>query len=215
LPARKDVSGAPGLGDLVYLSGRRWVSDADMPGAMVADEMGVGKTTALVAAAIICKLLTENIVMGLPLSILWENSLAEWVNMVQNDFPGIIGDERERYPLRRYNSVPCHLIVTHQIPPQGHPVLTSALEPIQVVTMPGVAEKYKNVIDEMKFATDFKLNNLLHVDNVNLTHADLNTSLDEPENRWNIHLVLYDTLTSRAKPSSNGQLTLFMEFWDI
>jgi hypothetical protein len=42
---------------------------------------------------------------------------------------------------------------------------------------------------------------------VNLTHEDLNTSLDEPENRWNIHLVSYDTLTSRAKPSSNGQLS--------
>jgi len=27
------------------------------------------------------------------------------------------------------------------------------------------------------------------------------------ENRWNIHLVPYDTLTSRAKPSSNGQLS--------
>jgi hypothetical protein len=73
--------------------------------------------------------------------------------------------------------------------------------------MPGVAETFKSVIDEMTFATDFKLINLLHAENVNLTHEDLNTSLDEPENRWNIHLVSYDTLTSRAKPSSNGQLS--------
>jgi SNF2 family DNA or RNA helicase len=86
-------------------------------------------------------------------------------------------------------------------------VLTSALEPILVVTMPGVAETFKSVIDEMTFATDIKLINLLHVENVNLTHEDLNTSLDEPENRWNIHLLSYDTLTSRAKPSTNGQLS--------
>jgi len=42
---------------------------------------------------------------------------------------------------------------------------------------------------------------------VNPTHEDLNTSIDEPENRGNIHLVLYDTFTSRAKPSSNGRLS--------
>jgi len=48
---------------------RRWVWDADMPGAQVADEMGLGKTFTLVAAAMLCKLVTENAVMGLPLSI--------------------------------------------------------------------------------------------------------------------------------------------------
>jgi hypothetical protein len=48
---------------------RRWVWDADMPGALLADEMGLGKTFTLVGAAMICKLLTENVVMWLPLSI--------------------------------------------------------------------------------------------------------------------------------------------------
>jgi len=67
----------------------------------------------------------------------------------------------------------------------------------------------------MTYGTDFKLINLLHADNAHLTHKDLNTSIDELENRWNIHLVSYDTLTSRAKPSSDGQLALFMEFWDL
>jgi len=73
--------------------------------------------------------------------------------------------------------------------------------------MPGVAETFKCVIDEMTHGTDFKLVNMLQAKNMNLTHEDLNTGLDEPENRWNIHLVSYDTLTSRAKPSSNGQLS--------
>jgi hypothetical protein len=48
---------------------------------------------------------------------------------------------------------------------------------------------------------------LLHPENEYLTHEDLNTSIEQPGNRWNIHLVSYDTLTSRAKPSSNGRLT--------
>jgi hypothetical protein len=60
---------------------RRWAWDADMPGALVADEMGLGKIFTSVAAAIIFKLLTEIVVMGSPLAILWVNSLAEWVNM--------------------------------------------------------------------------------------------------------------------------------------
>jgi len=173
----------------------------------VTDEMGLGNTFTSVAAAMICKLLAEKVVMGLPLSILWGNTVAEWVNMVQNDFPGIIGKEREWYPLRRYTSVPHHLIEIQKTPPQVHPALTSALEPILWLTMPGVAEMFKSVIDEMIFSTDFKFIDLFHTENLNLTHDDLNSSLDEPEIRWNIHLVSYDTLTSRAKPSSNGQLS--------
>jgi hypothetical protein len=76
-----------------------------------------------------------------------------------------------------------------------------------VLTMPRVAETFKTVIDEMTHGTDFKLINLLYPENAYLTHDDLNNSIDEPENLWNIHLVCYNTLTSGAKPSSNGQLS--------
>jgi hypothetical protein len=48
---------------------RRWDWDADLPGALEADKMGLGKTFTSVAAAMLCKLVTENVVMGLPLSI--------------------------------------------------------------------------------------------------------------------------------------------------
>jgi len=73
--------------------------------------------------------------------------------------------------------------------------------------MPGVAETFKGVIDKMTYGTDFKLVNLLHAENANLTHEDLNTIIDEPENWWNIHLVSYNSLTFRAKPLGNGQLS--------
>jgi hypothetical protein len=75
--------------------------------------------------------------------------------------------------------------------------------------MPGVAETFKTVIDVMTPGTDFKLVNLLQPQYANLTHEDLNTSITELEHRWNIHLVWYDILTSRAKPSSNGQLSYY------
>jgi len=71
--------------------------------------------------------------------------------------------------------------------------------------MPGVAETVNTLIEEMTHGPDLQLVYLLHSENANLTHEDWNTSIDEPENRWNIHLVLYDTLTSRGKPSSNAQ----------
>jgi len=137
----------------------------------------------------------------------WGNTLQEWVNMVQNDFPGIIGEEQEWYPLPTHNSVPRHLMENQQTPLQGHPVLTSALAPILGVTIPTVAQRFQSVFDEMTFVTDFKLINLLRAETANLTHEELDSSLDEPENRWNIHLLSYDTLRSRAKPSSNGQLS--------
>jgi len=214
VPGHKySIPGLPGTKFLahqvwaIWFIVRRWVWDADMSGALVADEMGLGKTFTSVVAAMICKLLTDNVVMGLPLSILCGNTLEECVILADNDFPGIVGEEREWYLLQRLNSVPCRLLEIQITLPHGHPALISAHEPILVVTMPGVAETFKTVIDEMTHRTDFKLVNLLHAENANLTHEDLNTSIDEPENQWNIHLVSYDTLTSRAKPSSIGQLS--------
>jgi hypothetical protein len=89
--------------------------------------------------------------------------------------------------------VPRHLLEIQTTPPYRHSALISAHEPNLVVTMPRVAETFKTVIDEMTHGTDFKLVNSFHPKNVYLTHRDLDTSIDEPENRWNIHLVLYDT----------------------
>jgi len=186
---------------------RRWVWDTEMPGALVADEMGLGKTFTSVAAAMLCKLVIEKVVMGLPLSILWGNTLEGWVILAVNDFPGIVGEEREWNLLQRLNSEPRRWLEIQTTPPHGHPAHVSALEPILVVTMPGVAETFKTIIDEMTNGTEFKLVNLLHHENANLTHEDLNTSIDEPQNRWNIYRLSYDTFTSRVKPSSNGQLS--------
>jgi hypothetical protein len=42
---------------------RRWVWDADMPGALLADKMGLGKTHMSLAAAMFCKLQTEKVVL--------------------------------------------------------------------------------------------------------------------------------------------------------
>jgi hypothetical protein len=67
-----------------------------------------------------------------------------------------------------------------------------------VVTIPGVSETFKTNIDMMTYGTDFKLIDLLYAENANLTCNDLNTSIDKPEHRWNIHLVWYDIITSRG-----------------
>jgi hypothetical protein len=196
VPGHKySIPGLPGIKFLshqvwaIWFIVRRWVWDADMPGALVADEMGLGKNFTSVAAAMLCKLLTEKVVMGLPLSILWGNSLKEWVILVENDFPGIVGEEQKCYPLQRLNSVSGRMLEIQTTPHHGHPALLSAHEPILVATMPGVAETFKTVIDEMTHGTVFKLANMLHPENATLTHLDLNTRLDAPENRWNIHLV--------------------------
>jgi hypothetical protein len=190
----------------IWIIVRRWGWYVDVPGALVVDEMGLGTTFSLVAAAMLCILVTEQVVMGLPLSILWGNTLDQWVNdLAQNDFPRMISDEWEWYPLQRLKSVPHCLFEIQSTPPQRHPVLTPGYEPILVVTMPGLAEKFKNVIDKMTYGINFQLINLLHAENANLIYKDLNTSIDKPENQWIIHFVSYDTFTSREKPSINSQ----------
>ena len=113
------------------------------------DEMGLGKTFTSVAAAMLGKLVTESAVIGLPLSILWGNTLEQWVMLEHNDFPGIVSEEPECYPLKRLNAVPRRLLEIQSTQPHGDSALIPALEPILVVTMPGVAETFKRVIDEM------------------------------------------------------------------
>jgi len=129
------------------------------------------------------------------------------VILANNDIPGTVGQEREWDLFQRLNSVPHQLLEILTTLPYWHSALRSAHEPILVGTMPGVIETFNSVIDEMTHVTDFKLLYLLHAENGNLPHEDMNTSIHDPENRWNIHVVLYDTLTSRAKPSTNGQLS--------
>jgi len=85
---------------------RRWVWNADIPGALVADEMCLGKTFTSVAAAMLCKLVTERVVIGLPLSILWGNTIEQWVISAHNNFTGIVSAERQWCGLQRLNSVP-------------------------------------------------------------------------------------------------------------
>jgi len=68
--------------------------------------MGLGKTVTSVAVAMLCKLVTENVVIGLPLSISWGNNIEEWVILAHNDCPRIVSVEGEWYPLQRLNSCP-------------------------------------------------------------------------------------------------------------
>jgi hypothetical protein len=79
---------------------------------------------------------TENVVMGLPLSIIWGNIIEEWVILVHNDFPGIVGEEMEWYLLKRLNSGLRCLLEIQITVPYGHPGRISAHEPILVVRMP-------------------------------------------------------------------------------
>jgi len=144
---------------------RSWVWDADMPRALVADEMGFGKTFTSVTAAMLCKLLTEKVRMGLPLSISWGNTLEEWVILADNDSPSIVSEEQEWYPLQRLNSPPCRHMEVQTTPPHGHPALISAHETIFVVEMAGVAVNFMTVINEMTHGTTFKLVNLLYAEN--------------------------------------------------
>jgi len=77
VPGHKySIPGLPGTEFLVHqvwtisFIVRRLVWDTDVPGTLVADELGLGKTFTLVAAVIIRQLVTEKVVMRLPPSIL-------------------------------------------------------------------------------------------------------------------------------------------------
>jgi hypothetical protein len=137
---------------------------------------------------------TEKVVFGQPLSILWGQTQDEWINQAQNRYPAVLPEERGWYPLTKKNPVPRRLLEIKTTPPYGHPCLVSAHETILIVTLPGICETFKSVIKDMSYNTDFTIIDLLDPNHYNLTNEDLNASADEPEQRWNIHLISYDTL---------------------
>jgi hypothetical protein len=93
------IPGLPGTKFLLHWVGaiwfivRRWVWDAHMPGALVADEIDLGQTFTSGAAAMFCQLVPEKLIMELALSILWGNTLEERAIMAHNNCPRIIGEE--------------------------------------------------------------------------------------------------------------------------
>ena len=149
------MSGTPGVGNMDFC-----------------DEMGLGFGYArgtggrlnwswedfyLRAVAMICKLLTEKVVVGLLQSILWGNTLEEWVNVAQNTYLRMIGTEGEWNPSEKLNSVPHHVLEIQTTPPLGHPALTSAVERMLVVTIPSELETFKSVIDRINVSNGSRL----------------------------------------------------------
>lgn len=67
-----------------------------------------------------------------------------------------------------------------------------------------VGENFKIVLNEMIYATDIKHVTMLEMENVNHIYDNVNTSIAELENRWNVYLTSNDTWMSRAKPSCNS-----------
>jgi hypothetical protein len=149
----------------------------------VAEKMGLGKTFITVAAAMLCKFVTEQVVMGLPLSILWGTTLEESGILPHNDLSGIVSEEWDWYRLQILNCVPRHLLEIQPTPPHGHPALVTVPEPIMVVRILGAAESFKTVINMVTHGSEFKLGNLLHSEYAKLTNEDRNTSIDKPETR--------------------------------
>jgi len=89
-----------------------------MPGGLVADVMGLGKTFMSVAAAMMCKLLTKQVVMGLPLSMLWVNGIEQWVNTAQNASLGLSVKDGSKTPyasIQPYRNMVAHVDLSDYI----------------------------------------------------------------------------------------------------
>jgi len=107
-PPCNEVSGAPGMCNMVYDE----VMDLGFRYAKSTGgwQNGSWHDFYLSGSSYDKKLLTKNVVMGLPQSILWQSILLEWGNMAQNDYPRIIGNKWGWCSLQRLITVPCCLL---------------------------------------------------------------------------------------------------------
>lgn len=109
------------------------------------------------------------------LAIVQVNNLEEWVNLVRNNYPVIIGEDSQWYPSQILNSIPHCLFKIQTTLPQSLLPHTSGSRPIQLITMCRVTENSKSVINEETYGTNLKLVILWQTDNADLNHENLNT----------------------------------------
>jgi len=117
-------------------------------------------------------------------------TFVERVNMVQNDSPRMIGKDWKWYLLWKLYSVPHRLLPIQTTAPLGLPALTSAIQRILVVTMPRVIESFNSAMNKIPYVTGSKPENMLRLDNSNSALKNLNTRINNPENRCIIDLML-------------------------
>jgi len=122
------------------------------------------------------------------------------MNMPLNSLSGIISEKWLWYSLQKPYSLAHSLLEIKTSSPLQHPAPSLELELILVVTMSGVADRFYSIINEMTYWTDFKLVNMFHGNNSNLTNNDLYPKIPQPEYQWNTDSVSYDTFTCQVKP---------------
>jgi hypothetical protein len=112
---------------------QRWVGISDLRRVLVVVEMRHRTTSTPVVATMIFNSLTEKVTMRWSLSILWQNTLEQWLNMVYNNLLWMIHEEQEWYLLQRQDSMLHHLLGIQMTPAQRYLANLSALQVIMVL----------------------------------------------------------------------------------
>jgi hypothetical protein len=196
---------------------RRWIFDVDLPGALLADEMGLGKTFTILAAALYAKSIAEDVTNHheTQLPVLFNLSLGGWCQAVETGFSTLSAVQKQWYPCTHPNPVPRRLLQllddkpTTDLPPWN---------PVLCVVLPSVRATFIGAINTITKGTPFSVRDLCAEDAGDLTHAHLNFCVEHPERRWDIHVITYDTFTSRAQRNENDtvrQLTNCQWSWGI
>jgi len=157
--------------------------------------------------AIVYKLLTEKIIVELLLTMLWGNTLDEWVNIAQDSNPDNISDAWESYPMQTLITGHHYVSDNQTTPSLCHPTLTSALEAILMVTFAAVRDTFKIVIDGWTAETWYTLVDAIDAENPDYTNGYVNTCINKLGWQWSIHIASYNMIQFRAGRLSNGQLS--------
>jgi len=126
-----------------------------MPGKVVAAKIEFGDIFTSWLVSIIFKLLTENCIVRLPLSLFLRNTLDERVGTNENNHSVMILKQHKGYELMRINTVShCYLEVLITLA-MSHPTLASVMVTIRLVQMDTVIVEYKTVINMLMYGTHF------------------------------------------------------------
>jgi hypothetical protein len=202
---------------------RRWIFDPDLPGALLADEMGLGKTFTTIAAALYAKCLTEALLVEPTrrVSVLYNRTVAEWVEDAEAGFPTLSDLQRTWYPCQHKHPVPQRLVqlaMPDSDVSEEENRTIAPWHPVLCVVLPSVRGTFVQALASITTGTSFRIRDLSSDQGADMTHAHLNFSPAEAERRWDVHVITYNAFTERAQRNPSGsfrQLTQAIWSWGI
>ena len=159
---------------------RCWVFDVGLPGVLLADSMGLGKTFTVLVAALYAKVVSNEIMSNkkYKLPFLFKRTLRQWRQDVEQGFPGLSLVHRGWYPCTHVRPPLRRLF---QLFDNDTPTDIAPWYPVLFIVLPSLRETFVAMTKTITPGTSYTIHDLSTEGGAEMSHTHLNFWVKFPE----------------------------------